>query len=273
MDEITAEYSASDFQLQVPMRVDLLTTVAARTDMGRVRENNEDKFEFFVAEGLKRASHGSVFLVCDGMGGHAAGQIASELGSKTFLDVYYQQTAPTAESRLLAAIQAANRHVLQAARAIPGYRGMGCTLSGVVLIQDAGYVVQVGDSRVYRLRQGVLDRLTEDHTWVDEALKNGIITAEEAPTHKYRHVLTRAIGTEDLIEPHVIPIGLETGDTFLICSDGVTNHVSDEQIGLVLEREPPSNAARELVNLALAGGGSDNATALIVRIDGMMRVD
>lgn len=270
MDEITAQYESGQLTEAVELRVRPKVTVACKTDLGRVRENNEDKFEYFLPEtDAALASRGLVFLVCDGMGGHAAGQIASELSAKTFLDVYLNHPATDPTVAMDAGVVAANRFVGDVGKAVPSRRGMGTTLSGLVLLQDVAYTVQVGDSRVYRFRNGEITALTLDHTWVDEALRSGMIQPEEAANHPYRHVVTRAIGTEGDVHPDVERWEVETGDVFLLCSDGLTNHVSDAQMADILAAHGPSEAVWRLVGLALVGGGSDNCTVMVVRVDAL----
>lgn len=269
-DEITAEYEAGELSAPVVLRVVLQVTVACKTDLGRVRENNEDKFEYYIPEDdATLASRGLVFLVCDGMGGHAAGQIASELAAKTFIDVYLHHPAADPTIAMASAVAAANRFVGDVGRTVPSRKGMGTTLSGLILLQEVAYTVQVGDSRIYRVRAEACERLTNDHTWVEEAIRTGMITEAEGETHPYRHVLTRAIGTEGELMPDIELWELEVGDRFLLCSDGLTNHVQDEQIGQALTSHGPSEAVWRLVAAALAGGGSDNCTALAVRIDAL----
>lgn len=270
MEEITAEYSVDDLAPSVPLRRVPRITVACKTDLGRVRENNEDKFEYFLPEDdATLATKGLVFVVCDGMGGHAAGQIASELASKTFLDVYLNHagTEPLAASR--SAVIAANRFVHDVSRTIPGRSGMGTTLSALALVQDVAVVTQVGDSRVYRLREGMLEPLTQDHTYINEMVASGALTLEQAASHPNRHMLTRAIGVEAGVEPDIRSHDLQVGDVFFLCSDGILNHVDDEAIGRTLRECTPSAAVWKLISMALAGGGSDNATALVVRVDGL----
>lgn len=268
MDEITEELAVEQLNPPTQLRVRPVANVGCRTDIGRVRENNEDKLEFYLADSeAELATRGHVFLVCDGMGGHEAGQIASELALKTFLSVYLSHPSAQAEEAAVAAVQSANRFVLDVARAIPKRAGMGTTLSGLLLIQDRVVVVQVGDSRVYRLRDGELDRLTVDHTWVEEAVASGMVDRASAEQHPYRHMLTRAIGSDASVKPDVLTLDLQAGDTFLVCSDGVTNHVTDEGIQVLLAQHSPSQAALRLVESALAGGGSDNASAIVVRVD------
>jgi PPM family protein phosphatase len=273
MEEITAEYATEQIAAPATLRVLPRFTIACKTDLGRVRENNEDKYEFYAPEEpALLASRGSVFVVCDGMGGAEAGQIASELTTKTFIDVYMNHPAAEQETALRSAVAAANRFVVDVARAVPSRRGMGTTLSALVLVQDQAYTVQVGDSRVYRLRDGALEQLTEDHSWVDEAVKRGMITAEEALTHPYRHVLTRAVGTEEEVAPDVVLRNLKAGDIYLLCSDGLLNHVADDQIAEHLRSYCPSEAVWKLVGLALVNGGSDNCTIIVVRVDALESV-
>lgn len=269
MDEITAEYQTEQLAPLPPLRARPKVTVAAKTDLGRVRENNEDKFEFFLPEDeATLATRGLAFVVCDGMGGHAAGQIASELACKTFLDVYFGHPSTEPEPAMRSAVAAANRLVADVAQAVPSRKGMGTTLSALLLIQDRAYTVQIGDSRIYRLREGSLERLTRDHSWVEEAVRSRLMTREEAEVHPYRHMLTRAIGNAD-DPPDVEVFDLRAGDTFLLCTDGLTNHVSDECIGLTLGTHGPSEAAWRLVQAALADGGSDNCTVMVVRVDAL----
>lgn len=270
MEETTAEY-ASEALVEVPeLRVVPRVTVACKTDLGRVRENNEDKFEFYIAEDDRLlATRGHVFVVCDGMGGHEAGQIASELTCKTFIYEYLYHPSPNPSVAIESAVRAANRLVLDIARAMPSRRGMGTTLSALATIQGAALVAHVGDSRVYRLRGTELEQLTVDHTWIEEALRSGAISQEEAALHPYRHVLQRAIGTEENLKVDVLESDLREGDVFLLCTDGITNHVTNERIAEILRSEPPSAACWQLVSDALAGGGSDNATAILVRVDAL----
>jgi protein phosphatase len=270
MEEVTAEYMVADLIDPVELRVRPWVTVALKTDMGRVRENNEDKAEYYLPEDPSvLARRGMVFVVCDGMGGHEAGQIASELALKTFVDVYLNHPSQETEVALQAAVAAANRFVLDVARTVPSRRGMGTTLSALVLVQDQGFIAQVGDSRIYRLRGGTLEMLTIDHTWVEEMVRGGVMSRDEAERHERRHMLMRAIGTESEWTPDLFTFALEPGDVFLVCSDGLTNHVSDIEIESVLSEHGPSEAAWRLVGSALMGGGSDNATCLVVRLDSL----
>lgn len=274
MEEITAEFEAKALVDAPKLERVPIVSIGCKTDLGRVRENNEDKFEFYIPDdSATMASRGCIFLVCDGMGGHAAGQIASELAAKTFIDVYLHHPSEDIAAALAAAVKAANRFVLDVSRAVPSRRGMGTTLSALILTQYGGFTVQVGDSRIYRLRDGKLVQLTHDHGWVDEAVRRGEIPAEAADDHPYKHVLTRAVGTEETVEPDIEEIDVREGDVFLLSSDGMTNHVPDPAIEETLARFGPGEAAWKLVGKALYDGGSDNCTVLIVRVDGYRQAE
>jgi PPM family protein phosphatase len=270
MDEITAEITVESVVPRVELLVKPHLSFGAKTDMGKVRENNEDKHEFFIAEQENDlAAKGHVFIVCDGMGGHEAGQCASEIATKTFIDVY--RSHPSADWRVAAqsAVTASTRFINDLSRAIPSRRGMGTTLVAIIVRQDKALVVNVGDSRAYRLQGGICEQLTTDHTWVEETVAAGMLSREEAEVHQYRHVITRALGTERDVVCDLFELDLAEGDVYMICSDGVTNHVTDEQIRVTLGDCSPSESAWKLVGDALVGGGSDNATVIVVRVDGL----
>lgn len=274
MDEITAEYAVADLLPPAELRALATVSIGAKTDLGRIRENNEDKFEFYIPDDeVVLASRGQVFVVCDGMGGHAAGQIASELAAKTFIDVYLSHPAADVKDALVEALHAANRYVFMVSRSVPSRRGMGTTFTGMVLLQNMGYVVQVGDSRAYRLRNGELKQLTEDHTYMNEMIRMGTLTPEQAAVHPQKHVLTRAVGVEENVMCDVFEFEIHEGDIYFLCSDGILNHVEDDAIGQLLASNGPASAAWKLVGQALLGGGSDNATALVVRVDELKKFD
>ena len=273
MEETTAEFAVQELAPRVELRARPSVTVGAKTDLGRVRENNEDKLEFFVpTTDDELASRGMIFIVCDGMGGHEAGQIASELACKTFIDVYRNHPSESPEEAARSAVVAANRFVLDVSRAVPNRKGMGTTLSALLIVQDKAVIAQVGDSRVYRLRGGELVQMTNDHTWVEETVAMGTLTREEAEVHQYKHVLTRAIGTEQDVKVDIFSEDVQVGDVYLLCSDGLTGHVEDGEIQRALLEEGPGEAAWGLVGKALVGGGRDNVTVVIVRVDGLEAV-
>lgn len=267
MDEPTAEFQTTELLDLPELRIVPKVTVACKTDLGRVRENNEDKFEFFIPEDTRLlATRGLIFVVCDGMGGHAAGQIASELATKTFIEVYLNHPASDPKAAMRSAVTAANRFVLDVGRAVPARRGMGTTLSALILIQDRAYTVQVGDSRVYRLRDSIMEQLTWDHTWLEEAVRAGTPREVAEQSHN-KHVLTRAVGTDENLPCDISEFDLVSNDTFLLCSDGLINHVPDDGIHHALTLFSPADATWKLVSQALLLGGSDNCTVITVRVD------
>lgn len=238
----------------------------AKTDLGNVRENNEDKFDFFEpTDPMVLAERGSVYAVCDGMGGHAAGQIASELALKAFFKTYYDMDLPDIETALHMAIQEANVLVREVAQSVPGRRGMGTTMTAAALCEADAHILHVGDSRCYLVRGDAIEQVTHDHSYVMEQVRQGLMTLEEAQFSPYRNVITRSIGMEQL-EPDIHRVRLQAGDRLLLCSDGLTTHVCDADIGEVVRTLAPCAAAQRLVEMALAGGGSDNITIMVIHV-------
>ena len=233
------------------------------TDVGLVRRMNQD--HLLVAEPL--------FAVADGMGGHAAGEIASETALEALLGaigVDQSERAWTPDD-VADAVRAANRAVWDEAQANPDFKGMGTTLTALALVRDGGAdrlaVANVGDSRTYRLREGRLEQLTVDHNLVSELVAEGQIGADEAKTHPQRHVLTRALGVYPEVEVDVLLADPHVGDRFILCSDGLSQEVPDSQIESVVRRLiSPNDVAHELVSLARLHGGSDNITVVVVDV-------
>jgi serine/threonine protein phosphatase PrpC len=272
MQEITAEFSAEELGSALPdepLRVVPRVKFVARSEIGHARENNEDKFDFYEPdEEPLLAARGSVYLVCDGMGGHNAGQIASELAAKQFLHAYYH-LGGTAQEAARQAILQAHHYIAEMASKIPSRYGMGTTLTALILKQDEGILAHVGDSRCYRLREGVFEQLSRDHTLVAHLVEQGILTPEQARYHPQRNVIRQAVGVADPsepLEPDIETFALQVGDLYLLCSDGLTDMVDDAEIEAILHNEPPTRAAWRLVDRALANGGRDNITIVLVRI-------
>ncbi len=226
----------------------------ARTDVGLVREHNEDSY-------LVRAP---VFAVSDGMGGHAAGEVASSIAVNTIAE-----KAPLHADDILlgAAVEAANAAIIQGAIDGDGKQGMGCTATCVLIEDDKMAVAHVGDSRVYLLHSGILVRLTHDHSYVEELIEAGEITADEARVHPSRSVITRALGSDpDMYADH-FTINLSLGDRIIICSDGLSSMVEDSEIeALAVSSATPQAAADNLVAAALAEGGHDNVTVVVIDV-------
>jgi protein phosphatase len=278
MQEITAEFSAEELGSALPdepLRVVPRVKFVARSEIGHARENNEDKFDFYEPdEEPLLAARGSVYLVCDGMGGHNAGQIASELAAKQFLHAYYH-LGGTAQEAARHAILQAHHYIAEMASKIPSRYGMGTTLTALILKQDEGILAHVGDSRCYRLREGVFEQLSRDHTLVARLVDQGIITPEQAKYHPQRNVIRQAVGVADPsepLEPDIETFALQAGDLYLLCSDGLTDMVDDAEIEAILRDEPPTRAAWRLVDRALANGGRDNITVVLVQILQLLQV-
>ena len=226
------------------------------TDEGRVREINEDSL--LVAHPL--------FAVADGMGGHAAGEVASAIAIETL-----QANAGTTPEAIVEAIRLANRAVIERANREPEMRGMGTTLSVVAVVPTDGgeqiVVANVGDSRVYRVHDGELEQLTDDHSLVGDLVREGRLTPQEARVHPNRNIVTKAIGNENDVIADSWVIDPFAGDRYLLCSDGLTDEVEDNDIARVLLSViDPDEAARALVDLANAAGGRDNITAVVLDV-------
>lgn len=244
----------------------------ARSDIGCVRENNEDSFRVAPEMGL--------FVLSDGMGGLASGEIASRLSVDTVVNHYGDALAnpslpvvgkhvdgiSDASNRLASAIRLANRAVHGAAKERGSEGRMGATLAAVRIDGERMSIAHVGDSRIYRLRDADFEQLTRDHSFVAEQMRQGRMTAEEAGSSALQSVLIRAIGIEAEVEPEVNDELWMEGDTVLLCSDGLIRELSDEQIAAVLgENDDAQEAADALVDLAKQAGGGDNITAIVVR--------
>jgi protein phosphatase len=269
--ETTAEFDAEDLATEtVELRVVPSLSFGAKTDIGRLRENNEDKHEFFVPEEEQQlASRGTTFIVCDGMGGAEAGQIAAELATKTFLDVYYNHRSADPAEAAMSAAKAANRFVSDVSRSIPGRQGMGCTLTALAFVQHEVVLAHIGDSRAYRIRNGEIGQISEEHTYVEDQVRLGVMTPEEAEYSQYKHILSRAVGAEPDVEPQTERWPVEQGDIYVVCSDGVSNELPDDALRDLAANGSPSSAAWRIVNDALLSGGRDNATVIVVRVDSL----
>jgi len=240
------------------------------SDVGLTRSHNEDCFDI-------DPDH-QVYVVADGMGGHSHGEVASRIAVKAIRDFVDQTsdhdtTWPFAydsrlkrhSNRLKAAIRIAHDKVLRAIRQDGSLVGMGTTVVGVLVDDSTAAVAHVGDSRVYRLRKGKLDLLTQDHTWVNEQVVAGYLSEEQARAHPLKNVVTRALGGEADVLVDVKEFGIEPGDIFLLCSDGLTTMLADADIEERLKSgAPPDQICRSLVRDANARGGLDNVTVVLV---------
>ena len=225
-----------------------------RTDRGRHRRINEDCAWFDARRGL--------YAVADGMGGHLAGEVASRMAIDA-VAALPPMDAPSAQA-LRAMMQETNRAILVHAEADEQTRGMGTTCTVLWLAGDRALIAHVGDSRVYRLRDGVLEQLTRDHSLVEEMIERGLITRAEARVHPRRNIITRALGTQGDNEPDVFEVDARPGDRWLLCSDGLTTMLSEAQMLHVITQNGPEQAADALLEGALDAGGHDNVTLILV---------
>ncbi|SFS61434.1 Stp1/IreP family PP2C-type Ser/Thr phosphatase [Paenibacillus sp. BC26] len=239
--------------------------IAYRSDVGRIRSINEDtawsdSYEF----GL------TVAIVADGMGGHKAGEVASQLAVDTFREALQGVSAALSleERKLLMsqAILQANEVVFDMASNNEQFHNMGTTVVAALIQDDNGVIGHIGDSRVYKWREGVLTQLTEDHTLVQELVKSGQITLEEAAVHPRRNVITRALGTDEEVEVDIICTSWRAGDLLMLCSDGLTTMASTSAIIETLGQDDLNldQKADRLVQLALEAGGDDNITVVLL---------
>lgn len=232
----------------------------SRTDIGYVRDHNEDSLIIIPP----------LFAVADGMGGHEAGEIASEITVNTLAEL-----APShldAEG-LTAAVEAANYNVMKAPRQGIGRDGMGTTLTAAILEGERLLIAQVGDSRAYLLHKGHLQQITRDHSLMADLIEAGQITPEEARVHPNRSVITRAIGSDIHMRPDIYELNVDAGDRILLCSDGLSSMISNNAIESIMRRQSDAqHCADELVTAALENGGADNVTVVVADVPGFSEV-
>jgi PPM family protein phosphatase len=234
------------------------------SDRGLVRAANQDSYCIDDPEGR-------FFIVADGMGGHAGGEEASRLATvaiRSYLETHWNKDLDPA-TLLHEAFERANQSILQAQKISPEQGDMGTTAVVVILSEIYGpWCAHVGDSRLYCLRDAHLRQVTEDHTWVAQAVRAKILTLDQVRLHPWRHVLSQCLGREDLNQVDINPIDLHSGDTLLLCSDGLTEEVTDKAIAQLLNAAPTCDeAANALVEEAKTNGGHDNITVVLVAVD------
>jgi protein phosphatase len=243
-----------------------------RTDIGPVRENNEDFFMVNEETGL--------FVVADGMGGHAAGEVASKVAVETLsellqgpidpdetrLDRDMQDPADVLRERLRYAMNQASARIRREAQLNPLNAGMGTTVCVLMIEEDQAHLAHVGDSRIYLFREGRLSRLTRDHTVVQQEIDAGRLTPELARLVPHRNYLTQSVGYHGPVEPDTSTRMLQSGDLFLICSDGLTDPLDDTKLAELCGKFDPADLAEGLVQAALAAGGEDNITVVVVAV-------
>lgn len=241
------------------------------TDIGLRREANEDSFLLLPKNGL--------WIVADGMGGHAGGQEASKITVQTCGEAILRRLAeaeaavqssgePVNVAMVLdAAIREACARVFDTARERPELTGMGSTVTLMLIYGSFAWFGHVGDSRAYLIRDGEIHQITEDHSLVQEQVSAGLITPEQAKVSVMRNIITRSIGFERDVKVDVAALPLQRGDRFVLCSDGLTGHVDDPEILMVVDTDKPRTIARTLINMANEGGGEDNSTVVVVHVE------
>jgi protein phosphatase len=240
---------------------------ASASDRGKVRTENQDFYGAFLRDSDNpNETNGHLFVVADGMGGHAGGRHASELAVHSIEHAYFNMTPDSLRNDLRKAIENANARVHQESTNGP-YRGMGTTCTALAIRNGEGCIGHVGDSRAYRIDEAGIHQLTDDHTHVAMLYRQGLLTLEEAQTHPRRSMLTRALGGEAEVVVDMIDLGpLEFGQYFLLCSDGLAPVTCDEIHGIVTQFEP-QNACAKLINLTNERGSPDNVTVQIIYVD------
>ncbi len=236
----------------------------AKTDIGRVREQNQDYY--YIPETIEEPQ---IYILADGMGGYKGGEVASKLATesvKKYIHNNFEDTPKNKEDILKLienAVEYANMVVYEKSKEIPELEGMGTTLEVCVIYNNKAYIGHVGDSRIYRIRKDIIRKLTKDHSYVQQLIEDKKITREEAKSHPKKNMLTKALGCTPYVEPDIRARNFEKGDIFIMCSDGLTNMVEEKRI-CELVKEDISTAANKLVNEANQAGGYDNITIIII---------
>ena len=248
-------------------------TSTGRTHVGMKRAHNEDSLRLFREENL--------FIVADGMGGHASGEVASQMSVESLAE-FFRATAEDdevtwpykmdkgrkyEENRVITGIKLSNRKIFESASRDSKLKGMGTTIVVVFFVNGGAYVGHVGDSRCYRVRAGAITLLTQDHSLVNEKIRAGLLTPEQARNHKHKNIITRSLGYMEEVEVDVQIKAVRRNDRFLLCSDGLSNLVEAAEMGEAVRSMSPQEAARFLIQRACDSGGDDNVTCVVARID------
>lgn len=250
------------------MSKQLRLDVAQLTDVGRKREHNEDNMAYVIPKDQQvMTKKGALFIVADGMGGHAAGEVASEIAVDTVSNAYYQEDSNDIAASLLYAIRRANAAIHQRAAENMLRSGMGTTCVATVLRGNRAYIANVGDSRAYLVRDGKVRQVSQDHSWVAEQVRAGLLSEDQARTHAQRNVITRCLGTQAEVEVDVFSEQMEDGDTLVLCTDGLSGLISDEELTKIVNAFLPQESVYHLVERANENGGPDNITAIVVHIN------
>lgn len=249
------------------MSKQLRLDVAQLTDVGRKRPHNEDNMAYVIPKDEQvMARKGALFIVADGMGGHAAGEVASEIAVDTVTMTYYQDDCEDIALSLMNAIKRANTIIHQRAAENMLRSGMGTTCVSAVLRGCVAYIANVGDSRAYVIRNGQVKQVSQDHSWVEEQVRAGLLTRDQARSHAQRNVITRCLGTQADVEVDVFTEELAEGDCLILCTDGLSGSVYEDDLRAIVEKYVPQESVYHLVERANENGGPDNITAIVVRV-------
>ncbi len=240
---------------------------AGQSDIGLRRANNQDSLAIWIANTEEQWKHrGHLFVVADGMGAHAAGELASKMATDLVPLGYHKLLDRPPHDALAQAVRDANAQIHSRGMASDDFRGMGTTVSALAVLPHGAIIAHVGDSRVYRLRGGVIEQLTFDHSLVWELRRAGQFPAGETLSYIPRNIITRSLGPNPEVQVDLEgPFAIQPGDVFLLCSDGLSGQVRDEEIGKILSILPPQEAVRTLIDLANLRGGPDNITVIVAR--------
>jgi len=286
--DTTASAAAPSQSESSPLgKKDVAIKLFARTDVGQVREHNEDNFlvadlskrQRGIQEGSRVVSvgkNGNLLAVCDGMGGAAAGEVASQLAVDIIYEKMTEDISPDAQltrnelaRRLVRAVEAAGLRIFEAAKNDRTRRGMGTTVTAAALVDDHLFLAQVGDSRGYILRDGTLVQVTRDQSLVNQLIEAGQLTEEEAETFEHNNIILQALGTAETVQVDLTYAELKRGDVLMLCSDGLSGMVRNDEIREVLKATPePFDSCKTLIDRANLAGGHDNVTVIVAQFDG-----
>jgi PPM family protein phosphatase len=244
--------------------------IAGLSDVGRLRENNEDSFLYWEpASDEEFRRKGRLAVVADGMGGYEGGQEASRLAVETVRNIYDNRFDGDAQSTLVAAMETAHRTIQSYASEHPKLTGMGTTCTAISIVGRELSFAHVGDSRLYLIRSETVSRLTRDHSYVGKLVESGIVRSEDAEAHPQRHILTAALGSGKEVSPDAPErqILLEEGDSLLLCTDGLWSLIAEQTLAYIVRMNTPAKACSELIQVALDRGGPDNITVMVLHIN------
>lgn len=256
------ELPADAIAQRIHLTAGLVAEVSSLCDPGCVRQNNEDRIGVFaLPEG------GALLMVADGMGGHAAGEVAAQMALDAMGSALASGIGTTTIDDLLLALEQTNTHIYCQGEANPAQRGMGTTITLLALNGSVAWFIHVGDSRLYRLRDRQLQQLSEDHSLVAEMVRTGLLSPAEAADHPCRNVIVRALGSDPVVQPQISrkPLSIQLNDVFLLCTDGLHDLLAFNELADLLEASPLL-ACQALVNLARERGGPDNISAVVCRV-------